>query len=346
MKPLYIVTGASGYLGRAVVELLLSRGACVRALVHTEQSWLHISSHAEMVFGNVLIPRSLDALFADTAGRDVYVIHSAAKISVKKHDEEAYHLNVVGTKHIIDLCRKHHVKKLVYVSSVDALDPDAADGPIAEPEGEYRIGRAGSDYAKSKADASNLVLFAVENGLDATLVLPSCILGPGDMRGGFTSTMIAVYLIGIPPVSVAGGYDFVDVRDAAAGIVAACSAPAGESYILGGGYGTVTEVFDTLANQLGRRKTALTLPTWVLYPAVPVLWLYAHVRKKPTPITPNAIRLLGGGYRYTHEKAARELGFSPRPLEETVRDTARFIQEQKRIKSERKQEKARGKRGQ
>ena len=333
MDGIYIVTGASGYLGRSICEYLLDRGAHVRALIHTEQSVPHVSERAEMFFGNILIPQSLDALFAGTEGLAVFFIHAAALVSVQTHDSEAYRVNVEGTKNVLRACREHGVQKLVYVSSVDALNPAAYDGLVTEPA-RFLLPDAETDYARSKADASNLVLDAAREGLNASLVLPSCILGPGDLKGGFTSLMIRIYLAGIPPVSIAGGYDFVDVRDAASASVAALCSPAGESYILAGGYGTVTEVFDELAAYTHRRKTMMTLPVGILYPILPVMALYGRIRHRRAPLTRNAIRLLASHIVYDHGKAARELGFSPRPLSETVSDTAAFIKEQKRAQKE------------
>ena len=323
MKEVYLMTGAGGYLGRAAVEALLHRGCRVRALVHSPQGAANLPAGAEAVPGSVLEPASLQALFSVPGEPPLCCIHAAGLISVNRRDPQVRLVNVEGTKNILELCQAR-MARLVYVSSVDALCLPERNEPVREPQ-RFFPEKLSTEYGRSKAESANMVLEAAKGGLSASVVLPSCILGPGDARRGFTSIMLQAYLRGIPPVSITGGYDFVDVRDVAQGILAACLTPGGSVYLLTGRYGSVKEVFDCLADYTGRPRTRLTLPLELLYPALPFVSLYGAVTRRRMPLSSSALKLLAAHPLYDHSRATRELGFMPRPLEETVRDTAAFL---------------------
>ena len=132
MDTLYIVTGAAGHLGSAVVRALSARGDTVRALVHQPGSGTPLPGVRYSV-GDVTLPATLRPLFADTGGRVVIVIHAAGMVSIaQKVTPRLYEVNVNGTTNVLAACRDYGVRRLVYVSSVHAISevPDGGEGTI------------------------------------------------------------------------------------------------------------------------------------------------------------------------------------------------------------------------
>ncbi len=328
MNRIFIVTGASGFVGGQIAKDLIERGETVRVIARSKESAARLPATAEIYSGNILAPESIDKLFDNPENADIYVIHAAAYISVAKKDEKAYITNVEGTRNIIRACREHNVKRLVYIGSVDALYNPRDGKIISEPE-KFHLSKPDSDYARSKCEASAMVMAAARSGLDAIVVMPSAVTGPGDRRG-FVSFMLQTYIKGIPPFSISGGYDFVDVRDLSAGILDALEkAPKGEAYILSGEYISVTDVFDTMAEYLGRKKTIATFPAGVLYPAAPFANIYFKKKLGKPLLTGNAIGLLKAGTTFSHEKAVKAFGYKVRPIKKTIIDTVDFLMESK-----------------
>ena len=169
--------------------------------------------------GNVCDPSSLDS-FLDGADGQSCVIHCAGIVSVaSRPGEQLYKVNVGGTKNIVNACISHSVGKLVYVSSVHAL-PEKPKGETITEDCRLSPELVEGGYAKTKAEAANLVFEAARQGLDASVVFPSGIIGPGDLQSGSFTTMAKDYLRGRLPLAVRGGYDFVDVRDMAVRLMA------------------------------------------------------------------------------------------------------------------------------
>ena len=338
-RSICIVTGAAGFLGSTLSGMLLSDGFRVRALVHNEKNAANVPAGAEIFVGDVLDPASLEALFAAPSDRSsvpapslpgendpsFLFFHAAAHLSVTKKDPECYEATVTGTKNVIAACRAHGAK-LIYFGSVDALENPGDGRLIAEP-GRFHLEDPGSDYARSKADAGNLVLDAASEGLDACVILPSCLIGPGDRKGGFVTFMLKSFLKFRPRVSFRGGYDFADVRDAARGAMLASErGKCGGIYILSGKYISITKLFNGINELKGRKKISVTLPTGLLYAAAPFVNLANRLQGKRKILTANALKLLRTGAAFSHEKAARELGYTARPFEETLQDTLKDLE--------------------
>ena len=179
MKKIYLVTGATGHLGNTLVKKLLERGECVRALTLAgEKGMRHFG--ALYYEGDVRDKESLRAFFSHKDDEELFLIHAAGIISIREKGEKNLRaVNIDGVKNIISLAEENKVKRMIYVSSVHALNERGRDGIIAEAD-HYESECVVGEYAKSKAIASKMVLDAVKRGLDASLVRPSGIIGPGD----------------------------------------------------------------------------------------------------------------------------------------------------------------------
>ena len=215
MYKTYLVTGATGFLGRTVVSELLSRGAAVRALVLPGDRLAGVLPESvERTEGDICSASALENFFAGT-DESTCVIHTAGIVTVaSRPDASLYRVNVDGTRAILRECAAHGVGKLVYISSVHAL-PEKPKGMTITETDAVSSEFVSGDYAKSKAEATSLVFAAAKNGLNASIVFPSGIIGPGDIAGGSMTTMFRSFLAGRLPLAVRGGYDFVDVRDVA-----------------------------------------------------------------------------------------------------------------------------------
>lgn len=331
---LFIVTGAFGHLGNTLVRKLLEQGEHVRGLaLPGEQVVPFGSPEPEIIRGDVRDKKSLAPLFASPEGTDVYVIHTAGIVTISsKFVQKVYDVNVTGTKNILEMCRLYHVKRLVHVSSVHAI-PEQGYGKVMTEIDHFSAEDVHGLYAKTKAEATQAVLDAAREGLDACVVHPSGIIGPGDYGHGHLTQMIMDYMDGRLTACVKGGYDFVDVRDVADGILAAArKGQKGGCYILSNRYMAVPELLSVLHDVTGKRAIRTVLPFWFARCTAPLSEIYYKIRRQPPLYTAYSMDVLHGNGSFSHDKATRELGYCPRPLEETLRDTAEWLYQNHRLK--------------
>lgn len=326
----YLLTGATGFLGRAVLMELLERSAEVYALVLKDDPLAEtLPSGVTAVVGDVCDEASLTPFF-ENADEETCVIHCAGVVSVaSKPGEKLYKVNVEGTRNILRMCSLHKIGKLVYVSSVHAIPETPKGVTVTEPHTispELVTGH----YAKSKAMATNLVLNAAREGLNASVVFPSGIIGPGDLAGGSITQMLQSFLAGKLPLGVRGGYDFVDVRDVAGGIVACAEhGVSGKGYILSGHYASVREILVTAKDIAKLKQTVCSLPIRLARWIAPLYERHSLRRKKPLCFTPYSIAVLDSNGQFSHQTATKHLGYMPRPLQETLRDAVRWLMDKK-----------------
>ena len=324
MEKTYLVTGACGHLGGTLVRLLERTGAQVRGLrLPSEQA--RDRAHVTYYPGDVRDRDSLRPLFRGLAGREVVVFHTAAIVDISGEvTPQMRDVNVNGTKNILALCREYGVKRLVYVSSVHAI-PEKDGCAVLREVDSFSPQQVTGGYAKTKAEATQAVLDAAAQGLDAVVVHPSGILGPFDGTGNHLVQLVKEYAGGKLPACVKGGYDFVDVRDVAAGCLAAAEkGRSGQCYILSNRHYEVKEVL-AMAKTLCHGRRLPVLPMWMAQAAEPLLGWVARVKKQRPLYTKYSLYTLRSNDRFDHGKATAELGYRPRDLRQTVRDTLRWL---------------------
>lgn len=320
---LYIVTGAAGNLGSALVRQLLQDGKDVRAFVLPgEHAAMYLPEGAQIIPGDVTDTASLDRLFSDIpADTAVYVLHCAAMVSVSVIGaERVWNVNVGGTQNIIDRCLEHGAR-LIYMSSTGAI-PEQPMGVAIKEVSYFNPETVIGVYDKTKAAATQLVLEAVKHdGLDACIMIPSGISGPGDYTFGNLAGIIRGYAEGKVDAGIAGTINCVDNRDLAVTIIRACKdGRRGESYVLGGDMITMKEIFDILSERTGLPPAKFILPAKASK-AVAKLGDGAEKLTHRTPkMTSFTVYNLLRNNEFDSSKAEKELGYTHRPLVQSIAD--------------------------
>lgn len=323
-----LITGAAGFVGRELVRLIRSERPSWRitAFCLPEESvpddW---AGSVSLRRGDI---RDFEAVEAAASGAEL-VIHLAAYISYWRYDYERMRsVNVGGTANVVKACRASGVKRLVHVSSVGAIGfhPNGAPADEATPfNWPDSLG-----YMTTKRDAQRLVLEAArDGGLDAVVVNPASIMGPGDPNPGSAHNRLYADMYRRPFFlgTFTGGLAVVDVRDLAATIVAAAeSGGRGESYLAVGDNVPYRRVLELMARQAGRRFIPVPAPAPLLIALGFVAELISALTKKRPLITAGYGILSGWTAYYTGEKSVRELGARYRPLEETIRDACAWYE--------------------
>ena len=325
----YLLTGATGFLGGAVLAELLGRGAYVRALALPGDPLSRtLPKGVEVVEGDVSEEASLEPFFAG-ADRETCVLHCAGIVSVaSRPGERLYRVNVGGTRNILRLCAARGVGRLVYVSSVHAIPEGPKGAEIVEPL-VFSPALVRGDYAKSKAMATAFAMNAAASGLPVSVVFPSGIIGPGDRAMGSMTRMLRAFLAGRLPFAVTGGYDFADVRDVARGVVdCAERGRAGQGYVLSGHYTALRDLLKTANAAARTHRRVLCLPAGLAALAAPFAERYSLKRGEAPFFTPYSVSVLRSRQRFSHAKATRAFGYAPRPLSATLRDTALWLRQQ------------------
>ncbi|MDP9142863.1 MAG: NAD-dependent epimerase/dehydratase family protein [Pseudomonadota bacterium] len=316
------ITGASGYVGLNLAQILLDAGHQVRAIDRFRS--LALDPRSSWVEADVMNPASMQSALA---GVDV-VYHLVAKITLAQEDPAAWAVNVDGVRNVAEAALACKVKRMVHVSSIASFDQNKCNRRLSE------ICDRSTDsklpvYSRSKYAGEMEFLKVVKKGLDGVICYPTGVYGPID-HGAVISRLNAVLLDsarGKIPAMIVGGFDLVDVRDVALGLVLAAErGRTGENYLLGGHY---IEMFDAccIAAQLvGRPGPKFALPMGF---ARAVSAMIAKVAKSDTqqdnPLSKAALDTIATSPIVDRSKAARDLGYEPRPLEQTMSDLIAFL---------------------
>ncbi|HEY9595755.1 MAG TPA: SDR family NAD(P)-dependent oxidoreductase, partial [Spirochaetia bacterium] len=281
--------------------------------------------------GNVL---DKDSLRPALRGIDV-VYHLAGIISIMPGRSEAMRqVNVVGTANVARLAREAGVRRMVYVSSIHALARPPRGIAIDESVA-FDPHNAEGEYDQTKAEASLAVLDEVARGLDAVIICPTGIIGPYHLRGGSPmNKRIRKWMRPGWHMTLNGQFDFVDVRDVArCMILAAEKGRRGETYIASGERINVAKLVGLVRENTGHKGVDLLVPFPLALFAATFTPLYSRISKKPVEFTRYALKTLDSNSFIRCDKARRELGYEPRPMSETIRDTVRWFQENPELPS-------------
>ena len=318
------VTGASGHVGANLVRALLAEGRHVRVLVREDTRALN-GLNVEAIHGDIFDPEALTRLLDGASS----LFHFAGRISVVGPEHGLVEkTNVEGVKKVLAACRVARVKRLIHCSSIHAFRSFPEDQCIDETR-ELALDPSGMAYDRSKALGQLAVREAAENGLDAVIVNPTAVLGPNDFKPSRMGHVLLDIAGRRLPALVEGGYNWVDARDVALGAIAAeKKGRKGECYLLSGTWMHITQLAEIVSRVTGMKTAKWPTPVWLALPASYLSLGWGRVVGKTAKFTPSAIRTLQGHRLISHEKATRELGYDPRPIEETVRDTLEWFRQE------------------
>ena len=321
------VTGASGHIGFSICKELISSGYEVRALVRAHNPLLSALAVVQ-IKGDITETTALEELMD---GCDV-TIHAAGMIHLgSRYNQKMYDINVSGTKNVICAAQKTGVKRFIHFSSVHAYSQKPHDLPVDETR--HFIGERAIFYDQTKRDAHLLVLNAASEHLEVIVLCPTSVIGPPDYKISKLGQAVIDICKGKVPAVIRGGFDFVDVRDIAIATVNALTlGRSGESYILGNEYLTIKEFANLILSTNGSSKQLRELPLFMGYAGLPFVKSYAAITKRPALYDKAYIDILrDGNIKIISEKAKQELGYTPRPIRETLIETVQWLKEYGKI---------------
>ena len=308
MKPT-LVTGASGFIGWHVARLLTERGQKVRALVRPTSRLRELE--VEPVVGDLRDAESLDRAVAGCE----WVFHVAADYRLwARHPQELYGSNVEGTRNLLEAARKHGVERFVYTSTVGCIG--VPRGGLGDETVPVALEEMTGDYKRSKFMAERFALEFAASGFPVVVVNPTAPVGDHDVKPTPTGKIVLDFLKGAMPAFIDTGLNVVDVRDTAkAHLLAAERGTPGERYIVGGENLTLAEILQKLARLTGKQAPRVKLPYAVAYAAGVVTTGWARVTGHPPRAPLDAVRMAKKKMFVSTEKARRELGFVPGPVD-------------------------------
>lgn len=329
-----LLTGGTGFLGRHTAELLLAKGEKVRVLARRRDALLS-ERGAEVVLGDVTDAGSLRAAFAGVES----ALHLAGRVErTQGAADELYRVHVDGTRNVLREAARARVARFVHLSTSGAVAVSTKPDPIKDERSGYATEIVRSfPYYLSKIFAEKVALEGFDPGVrledgqrvkvPVVVVQPSLLLGPGEGALASAKDVVRFLKREIPAVPP-GGVNFVDVRDAAAATVAALEkGRPGERYLVGGQNMSVEAFFVLLEKVSGVKAPTIALSATVQdFAARAVAGFESLFEKAPMSGDFATALAMGGLFWYLDAAKARaELGFSPRPADQTLRDTVDWL---------------------
>lgn len=325
-----LVTGATGFVGAAVVRALVSSGWSVRALVRSTSSRINVQGLAiEIAVGDLTDRASLGTALADCTA----LFHVAADYRLGTRDPALlYRNNVDGTANVLEAARNARVERVVYTSSVATIglpsdgSPGTEESPVALQD---MIGH----YKRSKFLAEELVRKAAQGGFPAVIVNPSTPVGPGDVKPTPTGQMVLDAARGRTPAYVDTGLNIVHVDDVAAGhLLAFAHGRSGERYILGGEDLSLREILTQIAHLTGHKPPRVRLPHGVVLPLAFIAEGFGKISGRALRLSVEAVRMARKRMFFSSAKARAELGYRSRPAVDALSDAVRWFDQHGRLR--------------
>ncbi|MGD0721666.1 MAG: hopanoid-associated sugar epimerase [Roseiarcus sp.] len=311
-----LVTGASGFVGSAVVAALRAGGKSVRTLLRATSPRDNLPPDVEIAIGDLRDPAAMKAAMRGVR----YLFHVAADYRLWARDpREIVAANVEGTRNAMEAAAAAGVARIVYTSSVATLALRA--GAIGDERAGLDEAQAIGAYKRSKVAAERLVDRMIGQGLPAVIVNPSTPIGPRDRRPTPTGRILVEAANGRMPAYVDTGLNLVHVDDVAAGHLAALArGRIGERYILGGDNVAFGDLLATIAAATGRKPPRVRLPRAPLFPLAFAAEAVARITGREPFITADGLRMAKNRMFFTSAKAEREIGYVHRPWREGLDD--------------------------
>ncbi|HYX89800.1 MAG TPA: NAD-dependent epimerase/dehydratase family protein [Gaiellaceae bacterium] len=321
-----VVTGGTGFLGRAIVERLVGGGEQVRALARSDGAARALAAlGAEPVPGDVL---DADTLTAAMRGSEVVYHAAGANAYCLRDPSPLFEVNVRGSENVVRAASWAGARRVVYTSSAATLGE--ASGTIGSERSPHR-GWFLSSYERSKFEAERAVFAAAhETGIELVSVNPASVQGPG--RSGGSARLLLDFLNGRLKAIVDSRLSLVDIADCTDGhLLAASRGTPGERYVLSGATLTVREGLALVASLLGVKRSVRTLPPSLALGVATAAELLARLGRGSPRICRELARTLIHGHAYDGSKATRALGLRYTPVEETLRRTVDWWVEQRLV---------------
>lgn len=319
------LTGATGYLGSALLERLCREGHEVYVLVRDEGRAKDFPTGVHCVPGNLLEPSSYREALKEMDA----VFHVAAFVKVWTPDPTIFdRTNVEATVALIRNAVLYGVKKIFYTSSFIALGPSPDGRPLDEtsqPSPPYF-----NHYHRTKAVALQAVRDLVKEGAPVVILYPGVIYGPGRMTAGnHVVTVIRDFARGRVPGFIGSGnqrWNFAYIEDVTFGhILALKKAHAGSEYILGGENKSMRELLEPVAAFLGRRLPHLSIPVPLAKVAAGLQFLMERMFSREPSISPGVVEIYARDWVFTSDKAVRDLGYSITPFAQGIQRTLEWM---------------------
>ena len=321
-----LITGATGFVGSAVVRKLLARGYSVRAMVRPFSDRRNIAGlELELVEGDLLEPESFGPALEGCSA----LFHIAADYRLWVPDPAAlYAANLDGSRALIEAALAAEVDRIVYTSSIATLGinrdatPAHEETPVSESD---MIGH----YKRSKFLAEQAVRRLIEEcAAPVVIVNPAAPVGPRDIKPTPTGRMIVEAAAGRMPAYVDTGLNLVHVDDVAEGHVLAFEqGKIGERYILGGEDMSLAEILRQIAELTGRRAPRIRLNHSLLVPLAHAAETWARLTGREPFITMDGLNMAKKHMYFTSAKARAALGYNPRPAAEALADAVAWFRE-------------------
>ena len=323
MTDLVLVTGASGFVGSAVLRKLIERGHRVRALLRPRSPRANLAGlTCELVEGDMRDGGSLAPAMRDVR----FLFHVAADYRLwARNPDEIIRNNRDGTRAVMQAAREAGVERIVYTSSVATLKP-RDDGSDADENDRADMHTAIGAYKKSKVAAERVVDEMVGQGLPAVIVSPSTPIGPRDIRPTPTGRIVAQAANGRMPAYVETGLNLVHVDDVADGhLLALDKGRIGENYILGGHDVMLKDMLAEIARLAGHKAPRIQLPRAPLYPLAILSEVLARITGKEPVLTVDSLTMAQHKMFFSSAKAKREVGYTTRPWRLAVADAVNWF---------------------
>lgn len=320
-----LVTGGTGFVGRAVVQELLADGRAVRILARQPDHPALRDLPVEIAVGDLREPASLKTALQ---GCDV-LYHVAADYRLWVPDpSNMYATNVEGTRQLLQLAQEAGLERAVYTSTVGTLG-NPGDGTPGTEKTPVSLADMVGHYKKSKFLAEQVALEYARQGLPLVIVNPSTPVGPGDYRPTPTGQMIVDFLNGRIPAYLDTGLNLIHVRDVARGhILAEQQGRVGEKYILGNQNLSLSEIFRLLADLSGRPAPRWRLP---YYPILGMAYLNdcwaTWISHRPPRMPLTAVQMAKKYMYFDSQKAVQELGLPQTPVREALQEAITWFRE-------------------